>query len=32
MNIYWKGTVPSGSFTSAGNWVQSSVPRASAIS
>ena len=31
MNIYWKGTVPSGSFTSAGNWVQSSVP-ASAIS
>ena len=31
MNIYWKGTVPSGSFTSAGNWVQSSVPGISDI-
>jgi hypothetical protein len=31
MNIYWKNTVPSGSFTSAGNWVQSAVPGVSDI-
>ena len=31
MNIYWKNTVPSGSFTTAGNWVQGVVPGAGDI-
>ena len=31
MNIFWKNTVTSGSFTSAANWVQSVVPGANDV-